>query len=107
MYIFYASLQDKTVWQCNMNHLMKNYLTQPLIKQLFSPESQSMLIKCSKKLYFSKERRGAFLYFDAKATRGDTLSIKCDRILCFSKERQGAYFVRLILRAAFCRGYTV
>lgn len=90
-----------------MNHLMKNYLTQPLIKQLFSPESQSMLIKCSKKLYFSKERRGAFLYFDAKAIRGDALSIKCDRILCFSKERQGAYFVRLISRAAFCRGYTV
>ena len=45
-----------------------------------------------KKMYFSKERRGAFLFFDAKAIRGDALSIKCDRILCFSKERQGAYF---------------
>ena len=43
----------------------------------------AMLIKCSKKLYFSKERRGAFLLFDAKAIRGDALSIKCDRILCF------------------------
>ena len=53
----------------------------------------AMLIKCSKKtLYFSKERRGAFLLFDAKAIRGDALSIKCDRILCFSKDRQGAYF---------------
>ena len=52
----------------------------------------AMLIKCSKKMYFSKERRGAFLFFDAKAIRGDALSIKCDRILCFSKERQGAYF---------------
>ena len=52
----------------------------------------AMLIKCSKKLYFSKERRSAVLFFDAKAIRGDALSIKCDRILCFSKERQGAYF---------------
>ena len=45
-----------------------------------------------KKLHFSKERRSAFLLFDAKAIRGDALSIKCDRILCFSKDRQGAYF---------------
>ena len=55
----------------------------------------AMLIKCSKKkkkLHFSKERRSAFLLFDAKAIRGDALSIKCDRILCFSKDRQGAYF---------------
>ena len=43
-------------------------------------------------MHVPKERRSAFLLFDAKAIRGDALSIKCDRILCFSKDRQGAYF---------------
>ena len=61
----------------------------------------AMLIKCSKKLYFSKKRRGAFLSFDAKAIRGDALSIKCDRILCFSKERQGAYFCPTYIEGGF------
>ena len=67
----------------------------------------AMLIKCSKKLYFSKERRGAFLFFDAKTIRGDALSIKCDGILCFSKERQGGVLSRIYGLNSICRFYYI
>ena len=45
---------------------------------------RALLIKCSKKLYFSKEHRGAY------CSLIPMILIKCDRILCFSKERRGA-----------------
>ena len=56
-------------------------------------------IKCSKTLYFLKERRGAiaFRFKEGKVIRGGAHSIKCNRILCFFERDPRRSFLPLFL----------
>ena len=56
-------------------------------------------IKCSKTLYFLKERRGAiaFGFKEGKVIRGGAHSIKCNRVLCFFERDRRRSFLPLFL----------
>ena len=71
-------------------------------------EVGALSIKCMvKHCVFRKRAAALFALKDDKVIRGGALSIKCKSILCFSKSTAALILVRLILRAAFFRVYTV
>ena len=60
-------------------------------------------IKCSKTLYFLKERRGAiaFGFKEGNVIQGGAHSIKCNRVLCFFERDPRRSFLPLFL-LLFC-----
>ena len=69
----------------------------------------AMLIKCSKKkkLHFSKERAALFCFLMPRLSGVTLFRLNAIGYCVFRKIAKALIFVRLILRAAFCRGYTV
>ena len=69
---------------------------------------RALLIKCSKKkLYSSKERRGTYCFLMPRLFGVALFRLNAIGYCVFRKSASALVFVRLILRAAFCRGYTV
>ena len=72
---------------------------------------RALLIKCSIKLYFSKERRGAYCFLMPRLFGVALFRLNAIGYCVFRKSAAAVFFVvvfvRFVLRAAFCRGYTV